>query len=90
MDVRVRFEAAMLGHRWHDEVTVTRTELVDNLVAGGKLTLLDQPVEEDPADGQDTPTVPPSEPVAAPEAAPQVDAPTPATGVGWFANPAES
>lgn len=69
--VLVRFEIAALGHGWHDEVTVTRTPLVDALIGRGALTLLeDGDVEDQAAEGDG------EEPVG--PVAPATDA------VSWF------
>jgi hypothetical protein len=46
-DVRVRTETPMLGLAWGEEVTLTRTPLVEAAIAEGRLTVLDS--DGDPA-----------------------------------------
>lgn len=50
-DVRVRTETPMLGLAWYEEVTLTRTPLVDAAIAEGRLTVLDDEGEEAPLRG---------------------------------------
>lgn len=74
--VLVRFEIAALGHGWHDEVTVTRTPLVDALIGRGALTLLEAGDAEDQAVEDDGEAPGGQEPVG--PVAPATDA------VSWF------
>jgi hypothetical protein len=46
-DVRVRTETPMLGLAWGEEVTLTRSPLVEAAIAEGRLTVLDS--DGDPA-----------------------------------------
>lgn len=48
-EVLVRCETPMLGLAWRAEVRLTRTQLIDNLIAAGRFTVL----AEYPADGGD-------------------------------------
>lgn len=50
-DVRVRTETPMLGLAWYEEVTLTRTPLVEAAIAEGRLTVLDGDGEEQPLKG---------------------------------------
>lgn len=50
-DVRVRTETPMLGLAWYEEVTLTRTPLVEAAIAEGRLTVLGADGEEQPLRG---------------------------------------
>jgi hypothetical protein len=50
-DVRVRAETPMLGLGWHEEITLTRTPLIEAAIADGRFTVLDAGGEEQPLKG---------------------------------------
>lgn len=50
-DVRVRTETPMLGLAWGEEVTLTRSPLVEAAIAEGRLTVVSSAGEEQPLKG---------------------------------------